>query len=189
MPNPFLVGANMLRQPWSGDVATIAMNTGLVTMADTLAHPPGRADSVDAVTAFMANLLTTADGEPREYKGDPYSMVFLPIFDSFKSTRKAVASLIAQIFWYRYFEGILPPTDDGIVFVLQSCSTSYTYVINGDLVDFLGVGDLHDSNFNTMKKTTSFQNVTSIADSTKEGLEFNKQHCPFELNVYPTKVH
>jgi hypothetical protein len=189
LSSPVLVGINMLRQPWSGDVATLSMKTGLVALGDFLTHHPGGTDSEDRVIVFIANLLIAAEGKPVEYQGDPYSNLYLPIFDSFEPNRKSVASLVAIIFWYRYFEGILPPTDDGILFVLKSCTTSYSYVINGASVKFLGVGDKHDSTFDSMKKSTNFQNVTSIADSTREGLEFNKQHCPFEINVYPTKVN
>jgi hypothetical protein len=188
MPSPYLVGMNMLRQPWSGNVATLAMQTGRVVMGDFIANPAGGVESKVGATSVQAIFLTIADGEPREYKGDPYSGLFLPIFDSFQPSRKAVASLVAQISWSRYFDKILPPTDDGIVFVLISCSTSYTFIIHGTVVEFLGTGDSHDPAFESMRKSTNFQNITSIADSTKVGLQFDKQHCPIEINVYPTKV-
>jgi hypothetical protein len=188
MASPYLVGMNMLRQPWSGTVATHAMQTGLVVLGDFLAYAPGGVDSKDGGSAFQAILLTLADGQPKNYEGDPFSSLFLPIFDSFKPGRKAVASLIAQLHWSRYFTGILPPTDEGILFVLNSCSASYTFSVHGALVHFLGKGDLHDPKFDSMKKTSNFQSVTNIADSTKEGLQFDKDFCPIEIEIYPTKV-
>jgi hypothetical protein len=188
MPSPYLVGMNMLRQPWSGNVATLAMQSGQVVMGDFLVMPPGGVDSENVATAFQAVVLSIANGKTVDYKGDPFSSLLLPIFDSFKPDREAVASLVAQLHWSSYFVDILPPTDNGIAFVLRSCSTSYTFSIHGSLVEFLGTGDLHDPKFDSMKKTTNFQNVTSIADSTKGGLQFNKQYCPIEINIYPTKV-
>jgi hypothetical protein len=114
--------------------------------------------------------------------------LYLPVFDSFSPDRNAVASLLAQIQWSRYFDDILPPTDDGILFVLRSCSKSYTYTIHGPTVHFVEMGDFHDTRFASMKKSTNYLQIKSIADSTKEGLKYKTDYCSLEINVYPTIV-
>jgi hypothetical protein len=177
-----LVNLNLLRQPWSGPVAEVAMKTGMATMGDFMV-------TMDPLAKiFYEELYMIADGTPTEYKGDPVSSLYLPVFDSFASDRTAVASQLAIIVWKRYFDDILPSIDDGILFVLNSCTNPYSYVVHGPQVEYLGVGDLHDTKFNSMKKIGNYLDVKSIADSTKEGLQFNKDYCPLEINVYPTNV-
>jgi hypothetical protein len=83
---------------------------------------------------------------------------------------------------------ILPPTDNGIVLVLKSCKGSHTMEIHGKSVKIVGPGDLHDRKFDVEMKKTNFQGVQSIPDSTKEGLQLNKEFCPMELEVYPSHV-
>jgi hypothetical protein len=172
----------LIRQPWSGKVADVAMKSGMATISDFDAAIGGGAK------AFFESLIFVADGKASEYKSDPSSVLLLPVFDSFLPGRNAVASLLAQIQWSRFFEGILPSTDDGIMFVLKSCTNSYTFNIERSAVQYLGKGDFHDTTFDSMKKKANYQDIQSIADSTKEGLQFNKEHCPLEINVYPTNV-
>jgi hypothetical protein len=177
-----------MRQPWSGVEATLAMKTGLVIMGDLLTTAPGDAASNNSLTRFCSGLLSIANREPTKYMGDPISNLFLPVLDSFEPNRTAVASLTALLHWSRYFEGILPTTDGGIIFILTSCTKSYSYRINGPKVEYLGEGDLHDSFFDSLQKSANFKSVVSIADSTLEGLLFNREYCPLEIAVYPTMV-
>ena len=179
---------NLLRQPWSGAVATLSMQSELVVMGDCFVVPPGKIAS-NGYTNFFANLLAIANNKPDYYyPGDPFSAIYLPVFDSFEKGRKAVASLTAQIYWASYFENILPPSDDGIVFVLQSCTGKYTYEINGETVQFQGIGDLHDPTFDYIQRSTTFQNISTVADSTKEGLKIDHNFCPINITVYPSQV-
>jgi hypothetical protein len=173
-------GLNLLHQPFSGTAANISMNSGLVVVGAPISTPPGN--------LYFAGLVSVAKGKPSPYYGDPFSSIYLPVFDSFASDRKAVASMITQIFWVTYFENILPPTDNGITVILKSCSGAHTFEIHGKSVAYIGSGDTHDSKFDYEMRKTNFQLVDSIPDSTKEGLKFDKEFCPVEIEVYPTTV-
>ena len=187
MPRNLLVNLNLMRQPWSGESAAKSMESGLVILGDFLVAPEGGIGS-NLIANFFANILSIAARKPTYYNGDPVSAIYLPIFDSFSAGRKAVASLNAQVHWASYFENVLPPTDNGIVFVLQSCTSMHTYNIHGEKVVYIGAGDLHDTRFDNFKKTTNFKSITSVTDSTKDGLKIDQNHCPISINVYPSYV-
>jgi hypothetical protein len=167
----------------------MSIQTGLVVMGDLFVVPPGRIGGDNGYTNYCANLLAIAKGQnDYYYKGDPFTALYLPVFNNFQNDRKAVASLMAQIHWASYFENILPPTDVGIVFVLQSCTSSYTYKISGENVEFLGYGDLHDPTYAYLQRTTNFRSIDAITDSTKGGLKIDHDFCPIHITVYPSKV-
>jgi hypothetical protein len=50
------------------------------------------------------------------------------------------------------------------------------------------VGDMHDLQYDDMKKSTSFASVKNIADGTKHGLPLNQEHCSILLDVYPSEA-
>jgi hypothetical protein len=176
-------GGNLIRQPFSSMAANLLMQMHTVVVGAPIHAPPD-----DTVTTYFSALLSIANGVPTEYNNQPFSSIYLPVFDSFESNRTAVASMLSQIFWDKYFTDILPSTDNGIVIVLKSCEGSHTMEINGNSVDVIGPGDLHNRRFDSEMKKTSFQGVQSISDSTKQGLPLNKEFCPIELEVYPSMV-
>jgi hypothetical protein len=183
-----LQGLNVLRQPFSGMAANLSMHSKMVVVGAPISAPAGDSSSELMLPRYFANLLSIANGNNTAYRGEPFSSLYLPVFDSFESNRTAVASLLVQIFWTRYFNNLLPPTDNGIHVVLKSCKGSHTMEIHGTSVEFLGTGDLHDRRFDSEVRRTNFQNVQSIPDSTKEGLKLNKEFCPIEIEVYPSMV-
>jgi hypothetical protein len=185
---PYHVGLNLLHQPYSGKAANQSMHSGLVVVGAPIIAPIGDSSSELFITRYFSQLLSFANGKPTPYTGDPFSSIYIPVFDSFDTDRKAVASMMAQVFWVRYFEKILPPTDNGITLVLKSCKSEFTMEIHGTSVQFVGEGDLHDRKFDSDMKKTDFQLVESIPDSTKEGLKLDKDLCPMGIEVYPTKV-
>ena len=93
-----LVNLNQLRQPWTGNIATMSMETGFVVMGDFFVAPPGRIGGDNGYTNYCANLLAIAKQKnDYYYKGDPFTALYLPIFNNFQNDRKAVASLMAMI--------------------------------------------------------------------------------------------
>jgi hypothetical protein len=161
--------------------AKLSMHSKMVVVGAPMSGPKGDC-------GYFANLQSIANGKKTAYGGEPFSSIYLPVFNSFDSNRTAVASMMVQIYWTRYFNNLLPPTDNGIDVVLKSCKGSHTMEIHGTSVEFLGTGDLHDRRFDTEVRRANFQNVQSIPDSTKEGLKLNKEFCPIEIEVYPSMV-
>ena len=49
------------------------------------------------------------------------------------------------IYWRTYLEDLLPPGADGIYVILENtCDQQYTYQVDGVNSRFIGHGDLHD---------------------------------------------
>jgi hypothetical protein len=77
----------------------------------------------------------------------------------------------------------------GIVVVLNdSCGGEYTYVINGEEVESIGAGDMHDRKYDDNKRSTSFALLENIADGTRHGLPLHQEHCSILLDVYPSNT-
>ncbi|CAB9496686.1 Receptor-type guanylate cyclase gcy [Seminavis robusta] len=149
---------------------------------------PGYGFDEDPYTSEIAWLLSIANKEPTLYLGDLFSTVYLPLYDSFKENRRTVGIMRLVFHWARFFRDILPPSQNGILFVLEdTCSEPFTYVINGGTVEPLGVGDLHDPKYDFLEQRADFRNVSRISDGTAVGMALYQDSCPITIRVYPTK--
>jgi hypothetical protein len=183
-----MVNVNALRGR-GGSGTKVCFDTGFVVIGNFDTAPSGDMSSENRLTAFYALLLSTDQQKVVEYQGDPMSQVFFPIFDSFENDRSTVAVLSVLINWKLYFKNILPKNLRGIVVVLNdSCGSEYTYVINGEEVESIGAGDMHDHKYDDMKKSTSFALIHNIADGTRYGLPLDQDHCNILLDVYPSNA-
>lgn len=92
------------------------------------------------------------------------------------------------IHWARFFRGILPSGLNGVVMVLDNeCDEPFTYMINGEQVEPLGVGDMHDPNFDYMEQVADFRNISKISDGTTQGMYLFHNECPITIRIYPSK--
>jgi len=156
---------------------------------DGLIHSTaGYHDDKNPLTAAIAWLLSAANEEATKYEGDPFTLVYFPLFSDFSENSTAVGAMWALIHWALYFQNQLPNNARGLIVVLEnSCNSTYTYRIDGSHVKPLGDGDLHDPDFESFVRTASFEDVFSIEDGTASGLEIDHNGCPFSIRVYPSK--
>jgi hypothetical protein len=57
-----------------------------------------------------------------------------------------------SIYWRDLLTDLLPPGSDGIVIVVDNeCSSSFSFQVNGPDVQYLGRGDSHDSQYESME--------------------------------------
>lgn len=178
--------------------ANITFTSESVAISQLIMAPPGDKYSTFPSTALVALLLEIATTEGEDavagttpdlvtYQGDPLSKVYFPIYDDFHSDRKPVAIMLAWIRWLDYFANILPPTLEGVVIVLQdSCGGEFSYMVNGEDVVALGTGDLHDTKYDSLRRSVDYSSVKSIADGTKYGLSLNQDFCPISIDIYPS---
>jgi len=83
-------------------------------------------------------------------------VLYFPVFDTFVSGNVAGA-VSAEFNWEDSFRYILPAHAKGIVCVLENtCGQTFTYVIEGEDVMFMGTGDLHDEKYDDMEVSTSY---------------------------------
>lgn len=134
-----LVNWNLVEFPSFGPFIDVCAQKSELVIGGIDIYPAGGIDNTDAYTSWVATLLSFAAGRAVEYKGDPMSSIYLPVFDSHHATRKQVAVINAVINWKKYFEGILPDAGYGMVAVLaNNCQGAFTYSITGPEVTYMG---------------------------------------------------
>jgi len=149
---------------------------------------PGYGSDDNPVKAEIAWLLRIANRERTLYTGDIFSNIFFPIYNSFDSaTRESVGVMRAVIHWVRYFANVLPASTQGLVFVLENgCDQPYTYRIDGAIVTTLGHGYLHDRKYDDYQRSSTFADVSSIADGTQDGMKLHFNQCTYSIRIYPS---
>jgi hypothetical protein len=92
--------------------------------------------------------------------GDPFSVMNFPVFDSFDGSKTLVGIVFMVTYWSSYFDGVLTEDGKGIIVVVENeCEQTYTYEVNAGDVTFVGIGDLHDENFDHLEYTTTPVNI------------------------------
>lgn len=140
------------------------------------------------VDEFFTSLLSVSAGKDVYYKGQPFSQVYLPIFNNFTTDREVVGFITTTMDWSSYFEDIIPSSENGkIVFLKNACFGNHSYSIDGNGVTPLGVGDHGNPDYNKYKKTTQFGDLR-VQDGTPQGIEVDQgpDGCFYELTVYPS---
>jgi Adenylate and Guanylate cyclase catalytic domain len=105
------------------------------------------------------------------------------------SQHEAVGVLAAPFYWRAMIRENLPSDSQSIVVVFSNpCNDPFSYQINGSDTMYLGVGDLHDSMYESLK----FQHLlcgeknSSRAFSMYSGAPLDTETCPFTLTLYPS---
>jgi class 3 adenylate cyclase len=164
-----------------------SVETGEMTMGGLDTAMPGNIHDPDLSTSFFARLLSFAVDKPLDYLGDPMSSVFVPVFDSFDTTKKPTAVIFSVFSWATYFEGLLPENTPGVVAVLENtCDGPFTYKVIGEKAEYMGQGDLHDSKFDGMEQAVDFARENDILDASL-GSGVNQDICAYSLRVYPSQ--
>ena len=171
LKRPF-VNQNLFRNRLYSEGTRACLESGEAGIGGFEIAAPGSAAHPNPNTSLFAALLSIKAVKDVDYQGDPMSNVYLPVFSSFETERKTVAVLTALVNWGTYFEDILPYNIRGIVAVLDNgCDEPFTYQIDGQVVQRLGPGDLHNTAFSSYKKETDFLSHLNIADGTKVGMD------------------
>jgi hypothetical protein len=110
------------------------------------------------------------------------------------SEHQFVGLLSLSVYWRDLIRGILPPGSNGIVVVFENkCNPTFTYQINGPVVEFLGVGDLHSDVYNEMEKSSWLYDLKDYSikgnysnKSPYSGIPIQENVCPFYIRVFPS---
>ena len=186
--NAALANENLLNTPISAYAANASFSTGSVVIGDFQFSEEGYYDSENPTTAMFALLQSMQMNTKFQYRGDPIGQIFFPIFDSFTEDRKPVGVMVALLHWKSYFRDILPHNIKGVHYVLHNtCGGSFTYELVADDVSPIGPGDLHEPEFEDMKRSADFSSVSNLSDGTKFGLPLKLDRCSVSIDVYPSK--
>jgi hypothetical protein len=127
--------------------------------------------------------------------------VFYPIIDDISTVALAghssispadqtiVGVVVVSIYWRETIRNILPPGSNGIIVVISNaCTDSFSYKLMGPDVQYLGVGDRHDSIYDSLSVGSTVIDLNSFTQriSKYTGAPINKDYCPYMLRVYPS---
>lgn len=141
------------------------------------------------LTSHFATLRSIKEGSSVNYLGDPMAFFSMPVFDSFGSSRKVVATAEAVIHWRSYFYDILPENVQGITLVLNNtCSGSFTYEIQGKNIYGVGWGDLHEPEFSKYREELVVE-LGYVEDGMNSEIPWYTDGCAYTLEVYPTQIY
>lgn len=161
--------------------------TGHVAIGGIDVSPTGDITSDILATSFFAFILSYAAGRNVDYKGDPFSSVYIPVYDSYEDDKTTVGVLLGVMRWATYFEGVLPPTSEAVTVVLESSlEGAFTYRVTPENAEYVGPGDLHETKYSHMAKTANFRD-RSIRSSGTFAFTLDQSLNAHRISVYPTK--
>ena len=101
-----------------------------------------------------------------------------------------VGMLAIPIYWRSFLRDILTEGSDGIVVVVHNpCNQPFTYQIYGPRVTYLGVGDLHDNQFDSLGDIREIVELNTFTmDEGYSGTPIDAEFCPYTLKVYPSDI-
>jgi hypothetical protein len=116
----------------------------------------------------------------------PESVLAAPIFETLDPTnRKVVAVYSAVIPWHFYLENVLPDTVKGIyVVITNTCQQSFTYLVHGPIVTYVGPVDLHEWKYDDLMMKANF--TYAHDDRSVESTDRQHSTCHYTLQVYPS---
>ena len=113
----------------------------------------------------------------------PSAILFYPVFDSFdKNTSKVPVGSISVVFsWDTFLADVLVDYIRGLVCVLSSSTgQTFTYIVRGPDVEFMGEGDLHDPNYDEYQEMVEARLLL-------EGEEEAGKFILYTLTLYPSE--
>ena len=186
-----LVNRNILTDPAAANTANQSLSNGSVIFGDFEFAPDdhGVGDEPPE-TKLYTTLLSIQHETAYPYMTSPLTRVFLPVFDSFnKTTKKPVGLLTALIRWEGFFAGVLPEQLQGIHMVLDnSCDDVYTFMVTGDDPAPVGLGDLHETQYDRFARVASLADVETVKDGSPGGVPLQHQNgqCVYQVTTYPS---
>ena len=102
---------------------------------------------------------------------------------------KVVGLFSISVYWRDHIRNILPDGSHGLIAVFKNpCNPSFTYEINGPDVTYVGVGDLHDPQYEHLSFNADMKPTRAQIDGIYSGIPFNEDFCPFSLTIYPSEA-
>ena len=182
-----LVNYNLLYYPDYAPYINHTYYTEQISIGGIDTAPRGGVTHPLLTTSFFAFITSFTAGELVDYLGDPMSSVYIPVFDSFDDQKKLVGVIVAVINWATYFQDILPPNTKTMTVVLENtCQGPFTYQVQGEQVEYMGQGDLHDPKFSDYVLSTSLNDTVHLKSSAGLAYKLNVDQCVYNLLVYPS---
>jgi hypothetical protein len=100
------------------------------------------------------------------------------------------AMLAIEFRWRSYITNILPKGSHGFILVFENKCVDdvFTYRIDGPKVTYLGVGDLHDTQYDGLSLCSKMSELNTFreGESGYSGLQLDTEECEFYFHAYPS---
>ena len=116
----------------------------------------------------------------KETPGAPQSLLLTPLYsDLSTTTSEMIGAVVSVLSWNLFLQDVLQEGTGTIVAVISSsCSeTEYSFEVSGPEVSYVGVGNLHDTEYSDLEQ--EYEIGTSDH-------EFYSTLCSFIVKAYPT---
>ncbi|KAL7580174.1 hypothetical protein ACA910_012925 [Epithemia clementina (nom. ined.)] len=112
----------------------------------------------------------------------PRSFILDPVFRDLNDKKVVAGFIYMDIIWVHFFENMLAAGTGDIEVVLDdSCGSVYTILVQGLKAFIKGEGDLHDTAYDRLMKTSNFTQNASVIGGDKAISD-----CDYFLKIYPT---
>lgn len=190
--------------PFNFDVSIYEPLSGVLDVLRGRTAAVGRASNYPGEP--LADLLNTFIKDNVGDQGfdttEPVSELFYPMFNdaaravSFAdgdiptADSKMVGVVFMPFFWRDFITDTLPPGIDGLDVVIENpCNQTFTYRINGQVPDFQGYGDKHDSKYDEYVQQSKLAALkASSSGRIYTGVPLSDDSCPYTIRIYPSKV-
>ena len=129
---------------------------------------------------------------------EPIIRLLYPILDTSKGAitidepnSKVVGIIASNFFWRSFLENILHHGEEGLVVVFENtCNQTFTYEVNGHEADWVGPGDLHDPQFDSMGENHTFGEIGLYSTNSENygGLPIDEEYCAYTVSTYPSEA-
>eukprot|EP00934_Nitzschia_sp_Nitz4_P001584 Nitzschia sp. Nitz4//scaffold59_size112058//30038//33704//NITZ4_004104-RA/size112058-snap-gene-0.61-mRNA-1//-1//CDS//3329555108//1584//frame0 len=132
-------------------------------------------------------------------KDDPISELYYPIFDdaaleidaSTREEANMVGLFVMTFYWRNFLVDILPHDVKGIKLVIENtCNNTVSFSLDGHAVTLEGVGDVHKSKYENMKRQVELSDLSIFASTSSwyTGLPLNGEECQHTIRIYPSET-
>eukprot|EP00980_Cylindrotheca_fusiformis_P007472 scaffold1549_cov105-Cylindrotheca_fusiformis.AAC.1 len=111
------------------------------------------------------------------------AIIQYPVLSPDAGNRSVVAILSMITQWDSFILPNMPPDADGLIVVVSnSCQKVITFALTDVDVVYLGDGDLHQAEYESLKREFYFTPKSSPIS----GIGFSEDYCPYKVSVYPS---
>eukprot|EP00980_Cylindrotheca_fusiformis_P021073 scaffold8079_cov121-Cylindrotheca_fusiformis.AAC.1 len=113
----------------------------------------------------------------------PALILQYPILSPVPGNGSVVAFLSMVTRWDSFILPNMPPDPEGLIIVISNtCEQQFTFALTDNDVIYLGDGDLHESEYESLEKEFYF----TPRGSPISGITMSQTHCPYKVSVYPS---
>ena len=183
------VNFNTLSLPsWKQGLEAVLRDQKAVVSEVLVMHHPKQS----LMSGDSYDFASKATSDDDNNNAEPYSQIFYPVLDEAlnNNDNAAVVAILAfEASWKYYLQNVLPPSAQGVIAVVENECTedsTFRYEINGEHVQYLGVGDKHHYHHHHHRNRYHHWHASQVLNVTVSSIDFNTDYCPYTLHVYPS---